>query len=271
MKFVRESFLERLLRGIALRTIRWVEKWDQTDLQANGEGAFIRQLVTHYASSAPSRELVVVDGGAHLGVYLSAVLEEAGASRLPVVIHAFEPIRDAFLQLSASHTGKEKVILNNSALSDADGAAPMFLQRNASSQASLYQRDAHLRGDGARQTETVELIRLDSYFAARGLKHVHLLKLDVEGAEFKALAGLGDCLDPDFLDFVQFEYGGANLDARIPLKAFFELFEARGFVVARLLPAGLKVRTYRSWMDNYAYANYVAISRPIYERLVYTD
>jgi len=112
---------------------------------------------------------------------------------------------------------------------------------------------------------------LDSYFSAARVKHVHLLKLDVEGAEFRALTGLGEYLDPEFLDFVQFEYGGANLDARIPLKAFFELFEAKGFVVARLLPTGLQVRAYRSWMDNYAYANYVAISRPIYERLVNTD
>jgi FkbM family methyltransferase len=271
MKFIQESFLDRLLRGIALRIIRRVERWDQTDLQANGEGAFIRQLVTHYAGRVPSRRLVVVDGGAHLGAYLSAVLQAAGTRRLPVVIHAFEPVRDAFLQLSASHAGKENVILNNNALSDADGLATMYLKENVSSQASLYQRDAHLTGDGARLTETVELIRLDSYFSAAGVQHVHLLKLDVEGAEFKVLAGLGNHLDPDFVDFVQFEYGGANLDARIPLKAFFELFEAKGFVVARLLPTGLQVRAYRSWMDNYAYANYVAISRPIYERLVNTD
>lgn len=271
MKFIRESFLERVLRGIALRIIRWVEKWNQTDLRTNGEGAFIRQLVTHYAANPPPRGLMVVDGGAHLGAYLSAVLQEARTSRLPVVVHAFEPIRDAFLQLSGGDPGRENVILNNNALSDTDGRATMFLQRNASSQASLYQRDAHLTGDNMRLTETVALIRLDSYFSAAGVKHVHLLKLDVEGAEFRALTGLGEYLDPEFLDFVQFEYGGANLDARIPLKAFFELFEARGFVVARLLPAGLQVRTYRSWMDNYAYANYVAISRPIYERLVNTN
>ena len=271
MNFVRETLLERLLRGIALRTIRWVDKWDRTDLRVNGEAAFIRQLVTHYAAGSPSAGIVVVDGGAHVGNYLSAVLEAAAARQLPVEIHAFEPIRDAFSQLRARNSGRENVILNNCALSDGEGPATMFLQRNAGSQASLYQRDAHVAGEGAGQAESVTLNRLDSYFSAAGVEHVHLLKLDVEGAEFKVLAGLGHYMRPDFLDFVQFEYGGANLDARIPLKAFFDLFEAKGFVVARLLPNGLQVRAYRTWMDNYAYANYVAVSRPVYERLVNSD
>ncbi|HKQ26571.1 MAG TPA: FkbM family methyltransferase [Burkholderiales bacterium] len=271
MNFVREAFLERRLRGVALRIMRWVDRWDQTDLRTNGEAAFIRHLMTHYASGLPEAGIVVVDGGAHFGNYVAAVLETAASRGVPIEVHAFEPIQYAFSQLSARNSGKDNVILNNCALSDGEGPATMFLQRNAGSQASLYQRDVHLTGEGADQVESVALVRLDNYFSTAGVEHVHLLKLDVEGAEFKALAGLGDFLRPDFLDFVQFEYGGANLDSRIPLKVFFDLFEAKGFVVARLLPSGLQVRTYRTWMDNYAYANYVAVSRPLYERLVNSD
>jgi hypothetical protein len=79
---------------------------------------------------------------------------------------------------------------------------------------------------------------------------------------------MGSLLDPAFVDFVQFEYGGTNLDAGVSLKALFDLFERAGFVVARLMPRGLRVLPYGPWMDNYSYANYVAMSGKIYEQLL---
>lgn len=81
--------------------------------------------------------------------------------------------------------------------------------------------------------------------------------------------GAGRYLDPAFVDFIQFEYGGTDLDSDISLKFYFDLLETAGFVVARQLPGGLKVREYRPWMDNYANANYVAISRKVYDQIIH--
>jgi hypothetical protein len=46
----------------------------------------------------------------------------------------------------------------------------------------------------------------------------------------------------------------------VKLKDFYDLLSLRGYVVAKLFPRALEVRSYKSWMENYAYANYVAAS-----------
>jgi len=38
------------------------------------------------------------------------------------------------------------------------------------------------------------------------------------------------------------------------------LLEKGGFKVAKIMPRGLDVRPYSPWMDNFQYANYVALS-----------
>ncbi len=37
-------------------------------------------------------------------------------------------------------------------------------------------------------------------------------------------------MDKAFLDFIQFEYGGANLDSHTSLLEFFDFLETRGFL-----------------------------------------
>jgi hypothetical protein len=44
---------------------------------------------------------------------------------------------------------------------------------------------------------------------------------------------------------------------------FYTLFDGAGFVMAKVMRGGLEIRPYRPWMDNFQYANYVAVSRRI--------
>src|SRR5262249_29672132 len=89
---------------------------------------------------------------------------------------------------------------------------------------------------------------------------IDLLKLDVEGSELAALQGLAGRLRPDVVDAIQFEYGGTALDAGTTLRDSYRLLTGHGYVLAKLFPRALEVRSYRPWMEHYAYANYVALS-----------
>ena len=122
-------------------------------------------------------------------------------------------------------------------------------------------------GMSLNQSETVQTIRLDSYIKAKRITHIHLLKIDIEGHEIAAFEGMGEYLSGDFVDFIQFEYGGANLDSKTSLMDLYALFESRGFVVGKLMPRGVELRAYKAWMENFQYANYVAISRPLAQKL----
>ena len=61
-------------------------------------------------------------------------------------------------------------------------------------------------------------------------------------------------------DGVENATGGTALDAGITLRDFYQLLCERGYVIAKLLPRALELRSYQPWMEHYAYANYVALA-----------
>jgi hypothetical protein len=107
--------------------------------------------------------------------------------------------------------------------------------------------------------EDVDVIRLADYLETRRIPRVDLLKLDVEGAEWSALVGVGGFLRPDLIPVIQFEYGGATLDGGRRLRDFFDLLESRKYIIAKLFPSSFELREYKPWMDHFCYANYLAL------------
>jgi FkbM family methyltransferase len=146
------------------------------------------------------------------------------------------------------------------AVSNTDSAAKLYFDEPGSGLASLCKRDLREYGIELGSSEEVKAIRLDQYIEQQGVAHVHFIKLDIEGHEPAALEGMGRYLEPGFVDFVQFEYGGANLDSHTTLRGLFSIFRSRGFTVAKVMKNCLEVREYEVWMENYRYSNYVAIA-----------
>ncbi|MHA3098249.1 FkbM family methyltransferase [Acinetobacter brisouii] len=89
------------------------------------------------------------------------------------------------------------------------------------------------------------------------------IKIDIEGHELKAFEGFECYMDSSFIDYIQFEYGGVNLDSHTSLMEIYNFFKKRGFSIAKLMPNGLLIRDYQPWMDNFMYSNYVAISNKV--------
>ena len=267
MRVFHESFLRRALRGAALRVVAWVEETNNWDSRKNGELLVLREAIKYCKMASPQSGLTVIDAGANKGEYVDMVALQAAAIGVPVWLHAFEPQADCYAQLRARYGEIQYIVLNQLALSDRDGEAVIYSDKKGSPLASMYQRDLRAIHLEISQREQVKTVRLASYIRNVGLKHIHFLKIDVEGSEFEVLNGAGEFLQPDFIDFIQFEYGGTNLDARVPLKAFFSLLEPKGFVVAKVMSSGLRIREYVAWMDNYMYANYVAVSPKAFEHL----
>lgn len=87
-----------------------------------------------------------------------------------------------------------------------------------------------------------------------------MIKIDIEGHELSALIGMGRFLSADFVDYIQFEYGGANLDSRTNLMQLYGLLKLKGFKIAKVMPNGLHIREYSPYMDNFSNANYMAVS-----------
>ncbi len=264
--FTRSKYFHRKLRGLALRALYWIENNNNVDFASNGEECFI-DATANYFTKLESAELEIFDIGANKGDYTQILLEKLSRQKRNARINVFEPTTSCFRLLTNRYASSANVILNQTAVSNANGSLQIYYDQEESVLASLYQRNLSSIGMSLNQSETVQTIRLDSYIKAKQITHIHLLKIDIEGHEIAAFEGMGEYLSGDFVDFIQFGYGGANLDSKTSLMDLYTLFESRGFVVGKLMPGGVELREYKAWMENFQYANYAAISRPLAQKL----
>ena len=147
-----------------------------------------------------------------------------------------------------------------------NGGGVIYYNTQGSGLASLYQRNLKRHNIAELNTkEEIKTKRLDEYIEENDIMHIDFMKVDVEGHEMAVFEGMGKYLDSDFIDYIQFEYGGANLDSMTSLMNFYELFETKGFKLAKVMPSGLQLRNHETFLENFVYSNYVAISEELIE------
>ena len=111
------------------------------------------------------------------------------------------------------------------------------------------------------QSEKIVVRRLDDFCLENQISHIDLLKVDVEGGELGVLTGARQMLDSQSIDFVQFEFGGRDIDARVFFRDFFTLLNP-GYRIYRILRDGLApVETYKETHEVFLTTNYMAVSR----------
>ena len=204
------------------------------------------------------RPLTVFDVGANIGGYASAVLRELKGR---VHLCCFEPSKAAFSKLAEAVSGFENVQLFNIGLSNADGPVLLHADAPCSGLASFYHRRLDHIGISMPMSEEVETRTLDGFCAEHAIESIDFLKLDVEGHELKVLEGAGGLIAKDAIGFIQFEFGGCNIDSRTFFQDLFYLLNPR-FRVYRILKHGLApIDHYRETLEQFVTTNFLAINR----------
>ena len=138
-----------------------------------------RWVETHLEPS-----MVFFDLGAHVGQYTLLAAYKVGRSGQ---VHAFEPLKANFQSLvkNVQLNGLQNATLNNVAVSDYNGSAALYVEQGKNrGNVSIAEKTA-----GHRRLDTCKVIRLDDYFADLKLERVDMIKMNIEGAEWKALMG----------------------------------------------------------------------------------
>lgn len=259
--FVELSFFKRKVRGLSWKIFNAVENNSNAKFSTNGEKVFIENLFRTFQN--PERVYVLFDIGANVGEYSYMIDNKAKKNNLSIQLHLFEPTKKCFEEIYIKFSGQSKFFLNNFGVSDSEGVSKIFYDEEKSGFASLYQRNLECYNLKMDNFEEIVLKRLDRYIEYKNIQHIDFIKIDIEGHELKALEGLGSYLNGDFIDVIQFEYGGANLDSHSSLMEIYKFLREKGFAIGKVLPSGLDIRNYAPFMENFQYSNYVAVSKKV--------
>lgn len=256
--FTKLGFFKRKIRGLSFMVFNFIENNGNANSSSNGEEEFVNNLFLSFSEKKQKR--VIFDIGANIGSYSKIIEEKALRHGTEINLHMFEPTKSCFTVIESKFDG-EIVALNNFGVSNSNSTAKIFYDKEQSGLASLYHRNLDYYDLKLDKSEEITLKRLDDYIEEKNIDHIDFVKIDIEGHELKAFEGFGKYMSGEFIDYIQFEYGGANLDSHSSLMDLYQFLNERGFDITKVMPKGLEIRKYAPFLDGFQYSNYVAISR----------
>jgi FkbM family methyltransferase len=218
-----------------------MEKVGESDVRNREfERKFSRELLIKSLIDEGVREPVILDVGAHIGESVRFLRHLFPKS----TIHSFEPSASAFAELR--ELSGDQMHCYHLALTDIDGSVEFFENKishtnsihkvNSASRDSLL-FDAHRRSGTAIPMDEFNLptrvpsARLSTFCRQQGIGHIHLLKIDVQGAEIKVLngaaeaLGITDCIILEISFFDYYEHQSSFLEIETVLHPLgFRLF-----------------------------------------------
>ena len=217
-------------------------------------------FVAKYIESKLEKEplIIIFDVGANIGGYSKAVSD---IFKDKSKIFSFEPSKKTFDLFLENTKNCNNIIPNNFGFSDKVYNQILFTNSEGSGLASVYQRNLEHFGIKMDKTEEIKLTTIDTYCAENKIERIHFLKLDIEGHELSALNGAKKMIIDKKIDFIQFEFGGCNIDSRTYFQDFY-YFLKDSYNIYRILKNGIReVPTYKETCEIFITINYLAIKK----------
>lgn len=104
---------------------------------------------------------------------------------------------------------------------------------------------------------TVSSMTIDGFTQCNGIKKIHFLKIDVEGAELDVLKGAKRMFTDKRILFAQVEYGGTYPDAGITFKQVINYLDELDYKVYELKGNNLIQLTEENFIEDYRFANFL--------------
>lgn len=198
----------------------WCDRWDvigQTIIATGQwEGLLSRTIL---ACLEPGD--VAIDIGANMGYDTMLMSKAVGADG---IVMAFEPDRinlDALLE-NIKLLNHDNVIVQSMAVSDAPGLVRISLAGD------FNRGTSNLRPDGTGPSQPVLAIRLERLVGEVTDARIRLVKMDIEGFEYKAIVGMGALLER--IDYLTCEVSPQFLaQCGSSAQEIFDTMRAHGF------------------------------------------
>jgi len=204
------------------------------------------------------RHPIVFDVGANIGMYSLAV---SMVFKENVELYSFEPSKFTFNLLMESSLKFPHAHLFNLGFSELDGKRTLYYNEPGSGMSSVHKRQLDHIGVHFEQSEQISMSTLDGFCNEHTIPQIDFLKLDVEGHELSVLSGARKMIDSNRIQYIQFEFGGTNIDSRTYFRDFFYLLNER-YSLFRIVKDGLQpIPVYRETYEIFTTTNFLAIHR----------
>jgi FkbM family methyltransferase len=200
-----------------------------------------------------SAKPIVFDVGANVGDYSYMMLSEVPNAS----IYAFEPSLPTYARLSKRLSGRVRAY--NVGLSDVAGTGILYGNGDIGTESLYSRRLEHFGYEPMREQERIELTTIEDFCKREAIDRIDLLKLDIEGNEYRALLGAKGILPS--IGMIQFEFGGTNIDSRVFFQDFFYLLTPT-HRLHRIIRNGLyPIDHYRETSEIFVTTNFLAVRR----------
>lgn len=225
------------------------------DFKESGE-LFVAKLIQKKFKD--ESQIIIFDVGANIGSYAK---ELSILFRNNAKIFSFEPSKKTFKIFSERTCNYSNIIANNLGFSDKEYNQLLYTNSEGSGLASVYQRKLDHFGITMDKSEEIRLSTIDNYCTENKIERIHFLKLDIEGHELSALNGAKKMIADKKIDFIQFEFGGCNIDSRTYFQDFFYLLKDN-YKIYRILKDDIyELPKYKETYEIFITINYLAIKK----------
>ncbi len=201
--------------------------------------------------------IVLFDVGANQGFYaleLSKVFKGTDFK-----LYAFEPSKEIYHVMQKAVAEEKHIIPFNTGFGEQDETKTLYKRSALSGLSSLYQRRLDHFGIHMSIQEQIRIGRIDDFCKEHSINRIHFLKLDIEGHELSCLLGASNMLKDRKIDFIQFEFGGCNIDSRTYFQDFWYLLKEE-YDLYRIVKNGMvPIRKYNERLEIFKNINFLAV------------
>jgi FkbM family methyltransferase len=122
-------------------------------------------------------------------------------------IYAFEPNPYVFDKLETNYHDQNQVHVFQLGVGDIDGELKFNINANAGTSSYLYPGEYHRahQAKHIKEQKTIPIITINRFCKENAIRHIDILKLDIEGYELKALIGANQLLLKQEIDIIYTE------------------------------------------------------------------